>query len=159
MGHKLVFLIGMAFFAACAYSQQKVEMFGGYQFTRPDGGPNLNGWNAAVTGNFNKSFGITADFSGTYGSGLNFYTYTFGPKLTANLPVVRPYVHALFGGAHASASFGSGEGFTTMLGGGFDAGRGRFAWRVAQFDWLLVHGSGGTSTKNVRVSTGLVLRF
>lgn len=56
---------------------QKAEIFGGYQFTRLHGGPNLNGWNAALTGNF-KSFGITADFSGTYGAGLSFYTYTFG---------------------------------------------------------------------------------
>jgi len=29
-----------------------------------------------------------------------------------------------------------------MLGGGFDAGHGHLAWRVAQFDWFLVHGSG-----------------
>jgi len=146
-------------FVSTAHAQQKVEIFGGYQFTHPDGGPSLNGWNAALTGNFNKTFGITADFSGTYGSGASFYTYTFGPKLTANLPVVRPYVHALLGGAHASNGIGSGDGFTTMLGGGFDAGHGHLAWRVAQFDWFLVHGSGGTDSKNVRVSTGLVLRF
>ena len=160
MSRKLAFLLSMAILRApLAHAQQKAEIFGGYQFVRPDGGPNLNGWNTAITGNISKSFGITADFSGTYGSGASFYTYTFGPKFTANLPVVRPYFHALVGGAHASANIGSGDGFAAMLGGGFDAGRGRFAWRIAQFDWFLVHGSGGTDAKNVRVSTGLVLRF
>src|SRR5713101_4617776 len=77
----LVVGIGVLLFAAVAQAQSKAELFGGYQYTRPDGGPNLNGWNGALTGNFNQTFGITADFSGSYGSGLNFYTYTFGPKL------------------------------------------------------------------------------
>jgi len=28
--------------------------------------------------------------------------------------------------------FDSGDGFTTMLGAGYDAGRGKLAWRIAQ---------------------------
>ena len=31
------------------------------------------------------------------------YTYTVGPVLAARLPVVQPFVHALFGGITASA--------------------------------------------------------
>lgn len=42
---------------ACGAQAQKVEVFGGYQYLRPDSGPNLNGWNAALTGNFNKHAG------------------------------------------------------------------------------------------------------
>ena len=155
----LVVGLGVLLFATAARAEPKAELFGGYQFTHPDGGPSLNGWNGALTGNFNKNFGITADFSGTYGSGVSFYTYTFGPKFTANLPVVKPFFHVLVGGAHASAGIGSGDGFTTMVGGGFDAGRGKPAWRIAQADWILIHSSGSTDAKSVRISTGLVVRF
>lgn len=54
---------------------------GGYQFTQLNGGPNLNGWNAALTGYVNSFFGITADLTEVYGSGLRFHTYTFGPEI------------------------------------------------------------------------------
>jgi hypothetical protein len=148
----LVVGIGVLLFAAVAQAQSKAELFGGYQYTRPDGGPNLNGWNGALTGNFNQTFGITADFSGSYGSGLNFYTYTFGPKLGADLPVVKPFVHALFGGARVSGGGGDANGFDMMLGRGLDAGHGHLAWRVVQADWMLVRFSGVTDKKNVRVS-------
>jgi hypothetical protein len=151
--------LGVLFFAAVAQAQDKAEVFGGFQYTRPDGGPNLNGWNGALTGNFNKNFGFTADFSGTYGSGLSFYTFTFGPQLTANLPVVKPFVHALVGGARIDGGGGSTTGFTTMLGGGLDIGHGHLAFRVIQADWMLTRFSGFTDKKNARVSTGLVLRF
>ncbi len=150
---------GVLLFASTAQAQSKAEVFGGYQFTHPDGGPNLNGWNGALTGNFNKTFGVTADFSGTYGSGLSFYTFTLGPKLTANLPVIKPFVHALVGGARISGGGGGTTGFDMMLGGGLDAGHGHLAWRVVQADWMLTRFSGFTDKKNVRVSTGLVLRF
>ncbi len=79
-----------------------------------------NGWNAALTGNMNKTFGITADFSGAYGSGASMHTYTFGPKLSGNPPVFRPFVHALFGGVRLVAGGFSTTGFGMMLSGGFD---------------------------------------
>jgi hypothetical protein len=151
--------LGALLFASVSQAQDKAEVFGGYQYTRPDGGPNLNGWNGAFTGNFNKNFGITADFGGTYGSGLSFYTFAFGPKVTANLPVVHPFVHALVGGARISGGGGGTTGFTTMLGGGLDVGHGHLAFRVIQADWMLTRFSGFTDKKNARVSTGLVLRF
>jgi len=155
----LVVTFGVLLITSAAQAQSKAEVFGGYQYTRPDGGPNLNGWNGALTGNFNKNFGITADFSGTYGSGLSFYTFAFGPKVTANLRVVHPFVHALVGGARISGGGGGTTGFTTMLGGGLDVGHGHLAFRVIQADWMLTRFSGFTDKKNARVSTGLVLRF
>src|SRR5215469_5679611 len=66
--------------AGVAQAAPKPEVFGGYQFTHLDGGPNLNGWNAALTGYLNSFLGITADLTGVYGSGLSFHTYTFGPR-------------------------------------------------------------------------------
>jgi hypothetical protein len=153
--------IGLAILlaAAAASAQDKAEVFGGFQYFRPDGGPNMNGWNGAVTGNINKYFGITGDFSGTYGSGLSFYTYTFGPKLTANLGAAKPFVHVLVGGARISGGGGSDTGFDTMVGGGLDVGHGHLAFRVIQADWMLTRFSLFTNTRNFRASTGLVLRF
>jgi hypothetical protein len=145
--------------AVAANAAPKAEIFGGYQFTRFDGGPNMNGWNGALTGNFNSWFGVTADFSGVYGSGLRFHSYTFGPEVHAHLPLVKPFAHVLFGGGTLSGGGRSTSGFDVMLGGGIDAGHRPLAFRVVQFDWMTTHLFGFTDHKNVRVSTGLVLRF
>lgn len=145
--------------AVAANAAPKAEVFGGYQFTRLDGGPNLNGWNGALTGNLNRWLGITADLSGVYGSGLHFHTYTFGPEVHAHLPLVKPFAHALFGGATASGGGASTTGFDMMFGGGIDAGHGPLAFRVAQFDWMTTRFNGFTDHKNVRVSSGIVIRF
>lgn len=137
----------------------KAEVFGGFQYTRTEGGTNWTGWNTSLTGNAGKVLGITADFSQTYNSGVHFTTYTFGPEVHAHMAIVKPFVHALFGGARLSASGVSANGFATYIGGGLDAGHGTFALRVAQFDWMYNHFSGVGSGKNVRVSTGVVVRF
>ncbi len=83
---------------------QRVEIFGGAQFEHLQTSYNAVGWNASVTGNFKHVLGITGDFSGVYNSrrtNSSVYTHTVGPTLTARLPVVQPFVHALFGGATA----------------------------------------------------------
>jgi len=163
-------LLGLVSLPALAQDFPKAEIFGGYQFTRLEGGINANGFNASLTGNANRWFGVAADFSGTYKtiSGINasVYTYTFGPVVSANHEgVVNPFVHALFGGAHLGASVsgigsGTANGFTMMFGGGADAKVSRhFAVRVIQADWVYYRFSGMSSNKNVRVSTGIVLRF
>lgn len=152
-------LIALLAFAGAAQAAPKAEVFGGYQFTRLQGGNHLSGWNAAITGNMGSILGITADFSQVYNSGLHYTTYTVGPELHAHLPIVKPFVHALFGGAKASAMGVTTNGFAMFVGGGIDAGHGLLAWRVAQFDWQYDRFSGAGSSKNVRISTGLVVRF
>src|ERR1700727_2571878 len=77
---------------------QRVELYGGAQYTHLEPAFNAVGWDGALTGNFKHVLGITADFSGSYGRHLDAYTYTLGPVFTARLPVVQPFVHALFGG-------------------------------------------------------------
>lgn len=173
---KIAFLAALfALFPLLAVAEEtpKVEVFGGYQYTRlniDSTGLSFNGWNASVTGNFNKYLGVAADFSGAYksesGASLNIYSYTFGPVVSLNHEgTINPFVHALFGGAHATASvtgFGSaGEnGFAMMMGGGVDARiTPRFAVRLVQADWAYYRFSGIGESKNVRVSTGLVFRF
>ncbi|HEY6370043.1 MAG TPA: outer membrane beta-barrel protein [Candidatus Sulfotelmatobacter sp.] len=156
--------------AAMAADYPKAEIFGGYQYTHLEGGYNGNGFNFALNGNFNDYFGITADFGAAYksqnGVSLNNYTYTFGPVLSLRAnKAYTPFVHALIGGDHATASVSgvgsaSGNGYALMAGGGVDFNINRgLAFRAAQADWMLVHSNGSTSSKNLRISTGIVLKF
>jgi hypothetical protein len=152
----LPFVFGLLSLAATA---QKVELFGGYQFTHLQPAFNANGWNASVTGNFKHVLGITGDFSGAYAKNANVYTYTVGPVLSARLPVVQPFVHALFGGITASSG-GSHSGFAMLVGGGIDLGlRKGIGFRIVQADWLSTRFSGDTRNRNARVTTGIVLKF
>src|SRR5580765_5237646 len=103
---KLIFMSLLAGFLSTPALAQRVEIFGGAQFEHLQSSYNAAGWNASLTGNFKHVLGITADFSGVYNSRLtdsSVYTFTAGPVLTARLPVVQPFVHALFGGARISA--------------------------------------------------------
>ena len=135
MLRKLVVLCALlSIFSVLALAQEpaKAEIFGGYQYLHVNSGVsgapsfNFNGWNAAVSGYFTRNLGITADFSGDYGtvSSVNtkIYSYLFGPVVRfPNSSRVTPFAHALFGGAHISASatgFGSGSDSGFALGGG-----------------------------------------
>ena len=88
----------------------KAEVFGGYQyFLSLGGGVRTNGFDFDLNGNFNNYFGITADFGtvthDSEGVSLHNYTYTFGPVLSLRAnKAYTPFVHALIGGDHASAS-------------------------------------------------------
>jgi opacity protein-like surface antigen len=167
----LIALLGVFSLLAAAEETPKAEVFGGYQFTHITVGgqsENFNGWNASLTGNFNKYFGVAGDFSGSYktisGVSAKVYTYTFGPVLSLNHEgKLNPFVHALFGGAHVSAGSGSGNstnGFSMAIGGGADAKVSpHFAVRLIQADWVYYRFSGVGESKNVRISTGLVFRF
>src|SRR5215510_6064409 len=75
----------LALFSVVAFAQEsapKAEIFGGYQYTRFDGGTNANGWNTSVTGNLNNWFGIVGDFSGHYVDGVSLHLFQVGPKFT-----------------------------------------------------------------------------
>ena len=165
-------LLGMVSVAAFAQEMggtPKAEIFGGYQYTRFDGGVNANGWNTSVAGNLNNWFGIAGDFSGAYktqnGVSFNNYTYTFGPVISyRHNENFTPFAHFLAGGSRASASFnglsGSSNGFAMMFGGGLDVKATRHVGvRAIQFDWLSLHSNGSSDNNNMRISTGLLLRY
>lgn len=163
-------LFGMFSLAALAQENApKAEFFGGYQYTRFDGGLNANGWDTALTGNLNRWFGVTGDFSGAYktqnGVSFNNYTYTFGPVVSLRQNrTFTPFAHFLAGGFHSSASFagasGSGNGFAMMFGGGVDVTATRhIGIRALQFDWLSLHANGNSDNNNMRISTGLLIRY
>jgi hypothetical protein len=175
-------------------AQDKADVFGGYQYLRlsnlggcPNGegcGPdiNANGWDASLTGYFNKWLGVTGDFSGSYKSNVTIdgvsvpisgraYTYSGGPVLAFREGRINPFVHVLFGGIHVSASNDgttvSQNGFASFFGGGVDLKLNRLLSVRGQFDWVYTHfGSAAFNDNvaygesgNVRVATGVVIHF
>ena len=186
---KFVVLIVFLGLLSLPLMAQKVEVFGGYQFQHLGGdGGSVNvpeGWEASLTGFFNKHIGVTGDFSGGYKSetvnedgvtgsaSAHLYTYTGGPVVAFHEGPINPFVHALFGGftigGNASGCVTGGNcesvsastnGFAMMFGGGVDAKLNKaIAIRVAQFDWIYYHANGGSLNQNYRFSSGIVLRF
>lgn len=169
-----------------AQDAPRAEVFGGFQYFRANtGNPilpvghtivdnfNLNGWNASLSGYFNRYLGVTADFGGVYGDPeildlipvhTKLHTFMFGPVLRLPNPTpFTPFVHALGGAAHTSGDvLGSGGSETDAVwavGGGVDL---RIApllsVRLGQADFLQTRVS-GTNQNNFRFSTGIVLRF
>lgn len=146
----------------------KAEFYGGYQYTHLEGGFNANGFNFGATGNLSSSFGITADFGSSFTtqSGVSYhnYTYTFGPQLALRAnKAYTPFVHALIGGDHATASFagisGSGNGMAVLAGGGVDINFNHYMAFRAAGDWMMLHSNGSTSSKNFRMPIGVVFKF
>jgi opacity protein-like surface antigen len=167
----------LSFWSVLAIAQEpaKAEIFGGYQYLHATTGGsgaqsfNLNGWNASVSGFFTRNLGITADFSGNYGKPFTVdtkvYSYLFGPTVRfPNASRVTPFVHALFGGAHASASVtglgsGSNSSFAWAAGGGLDVNASsHVAIRLAQADFLQTRIFNLTQN-NFRYSVGIVFKF
>ncbi len=142
---------------------QRVELYGGAQFEHLQTSYNAMGWNASLTGNFKHVLGITGEFSGVYRSkthNSSVHTYTVGPVLTARMPVIQPFVHALFGGATLSANGTNSTAFAMLVGGGLDIGlRKGIGLRLVQADWLMTHFGSQTQDHQGRVSAGLVVKF
>jgi hypothetical protein len=155
--------IALAFLLCAPAFAQRVEIYGGAQFEHLQSSYNAFGWNGAVTGNFKHVLGITADFSGVYKSravSSSVHTYTVGPVLTARLPVVQPFVHALFGGATVSGGGASDTAFAMFLGGGLDIGlRKGIGIRLVQADWVMTKFNDETQNSQGRVSAGIVIKF
>jgi hypothetical protein len=167
-----IVVVGLLSLPLMAQDYPKAEIFGGYQFTHLGGSGtdiNANGWNASLTGNFNSWLGLAADFGAAYktigGVSTNIYTYAGGPVVSLNSAgQINPFVHALFGGAHAGASLSgvgsaSTNGFTTMLGGGVDIKLNRLLAFRGQADWVYYRFNGVGESHNLRISPGIVLRF
>ena len=175
----------------------KVEIFGGYSFLRlnldavpgsADVGVNLgdldmHGFNVSLAGNPARHVGIISEFShytktesfNILGSplpgGVNIdfrvLTLLFGPRVTLHRGKVEPFVHALFGGARASAESlvlglsqgDAGYAFAYALGGGVDVKvHNNFAIRLGQIDYLGAR-AGGEGLNNFRYSVGVVIRL
>jgi opacity protein-like surface antigen len=175
----------------------RVEISGGYQllrlnFSQVPGiadatpiSPNLtmNGVNASFAGNFARHVGIISEFSqvsksetfNVLGSPIaggvdvkfRVLTLLFGPRVTLHRGKVEPFVHALFGGARASAESAvlglsqedAAYAFAYALGGGLDVKvHKNLAIRFGQVDYLGAR-AGGRGLNNFRYSVGVVIRL
>jgi hypothetical protein len=154
--------------AAESESYPKTEFFGGYQYSRLEGGVNANGFAFALNGNFNNYFGITADFGSAFttqgGVSIHNYSYTFGPQLSLRAnKAYTPFVHVLIGGNRETGSLGSvsvsSNGYAMLAGGGADFNFSQHMAFRGGADWLMVHSFNTTSSKNLRMVTGIVFKY
>lgn len=112
-------------FSAAAQEAPRAELLGGYSYFRAEGGGNLHGWNASVSGNLNRWFGLVADFGGHYGEAstrividqpgfptfsaeveadARIHTFLAGPRFSyRQTETLTPFAHVLFGAARAQA--------------------------------------------------------
>jgi hypothetical protein len=145
---------------------------------------NLNGWEATLEGKVLPAISLVADFAGHYGTQSYVYQSTnvnvpatvdaheftalFGPRVSAGIGKFRPFAEVLGGIGHIdttpnsslTANFGaqSDTSYAIAVGGGLDYKIIRpIAWRF-QGDYIATHYF-GASENNVRLSTGIVLRF
>jgi hypothetical protein len=157
------------------------NVFFGYSYYNTDlstiDRANTNGWEASIEGKVIPWVGIVADFDAHYGSqnlltacpvgglctfnaSFTEHNFLFGPRLSISVRKVRPFAQALFGAGHVSFNNGVGSdtSFATALGGGLDYKLiPLLAWRF-QGDYVQTRFF-STTQNNVRLSTGIVLRF
>lgn len=182
----LVFVLLLFAGLASAQIPTSGNVFFGYSYYNTDlssiDRTNTNGWEATVEGKVLPWVGIIADFDSHYGSqnfafcpgpvvpggppcvvvnaSITERNFLFGPRVSASVGKFRPFFEALFGGAHVSGNNGvdSDTSFATAIGGGLDYKIIRpVAWRF-QGDYVQTRFF-GTTQNNVRISTGIVLRF
>ena len=158
MIRNLLVLFGLcAVSSLTAQTENNAELFGGFSYMHSRGS-NLAGWEASGQYKFRDWVGGVADFGGYYGSSRSTYTFLFGPQIS--LPErVSPFGHLLLGGAHNSTGGFGSSSFSMALGGGIDAElTGGIHWRLVQMDYLLTQFGGG-SQNNLRLSTGILIKF
>jgi hypothetical protein len=103
--------------------------------------------------------GLVADGSGFYRSGVTQYNFVGGPRLSANLGKLRPFVHAMAGVRHLNSSGFIYKPLVIDVGGGLDYKLPfkNFSWRF-QGDYMHTHYASATQN-DYRASTGIVWRF
>lgn len=160
------------------------NVYFGYSYYNTNVAPNrggLNGWQGTLEGKVFPLLGIVADFAGQYGSldlgevcpvtpgalpggcasfnvSTSMYEVMFGPRIGVPIGKFRPFAQFEVGVGHMSAESETSTSFATAVGGGVDYKLIRvLAWRVGG-DYVHTH-LFGAGQNNVRISTGIVLRF
>src|SRR5205807_1458708 len=121
------------------------EVFGGFSTLNVGGGNRtaLYGWQAGMTTNFNRRFGILTEFAGQSKNGISIRQSLIGPQFNRRSNTRTTFIHSLFG----VSRFAGANAFTIGIGGGLDVRAGtRFVIRLAQVDWLPTRHGGAWST-------------
>jgi hypothetical protein len=148
----------------------RVELFGGYVYWLSDRRPNVAGWNASVTANVTRWFGVVTDFSkqsenrsalGINFGSINAYRILAGPQLAVRGGPVSGFVRGLIGGSHIGTlnrtpaswhmAYGIGGGLDIRVASGL-------AVRPIQWDAVFTDQTRETRTDH-RLSFGAVARF
>lgn len=169
MAALVALLIGFWSLPASAQDTPRLQVFGGYSYTRFDSPSfgfanysNLNGYNFSPAYNIISGFGVVAELSGQYNSKLNLRDLTVGPQILFPRGNKLFFGHLLIGDGRSFVNVGLGEGDTSravILGGGMDLNVSqRFAWRVFQVDYVHT-GLFKETQSNLRLSTGLVYHW
>jgi len=155
-------------------SAPRAEIFGGVAYSWPESGSKQMGWNGAVSGNFNRWFGVVADLSSRpsfqrnnflgfdLGQGDVFFLL-FGPQFTARTGRIDGFARALVGSQHSGGptpslpaswrlAYGFGGGADVIL-------SSRFAVRAIQWDVLQTKQADNESRRENRLAFGAVVRF
>jgi opacity protein-like surface antigen len=173
----------LAVYASLAEAQVPTSgnVFFGYSYYNADlsslGRSSFNGWNGSLEGKVLPWIGIVADFSAAYGSEDVIFpcpvipncpavsvsarekNFLFGPRVSVSVGKIRPFAEALFGVGHIDTDgAGSDTSFATGLGGGIDYKIFRPVALRFEGDYIQTRFF-GTTQNNVRLSTGIVLRF
>jgi hypothetical protein len=180
--------VALLLFAGLANAQVPTSgnIFFGYSYYNTDlssiDRASTNGFEASFEGRALPFLGFVADFDSHYGSqkflsppcppgsppcipvpinaNVSERNFLFGPRVSFSVGKFRPFAEGLFGGAHVNVNSGVGSdySFATALDGGLDYKIIRpVAWRF-QGDYVQTRFFGATQN-NVRLSTGIVLRF
>lgn len=165
--------VALTFLAMTSNAQNtpKADFGVGYAFvhvSQSGTSANLNGFNASIAYNVTDSIGIVGDIGYYHGSpsgvSLNDTSYAFGPRFSfRQSEKAVPFVQALFGGSHLSASFGGFSGsvnpFLFAFGGGVDVPlKGdKIAFRP-EFDYVGQRANGST-LNGVRIGAGIVFHI
>ena len=147
----------------------RVQVFGGYSYTRYDtpsfgfsSPTGLNGYTFSPAYNVIRGFGVVAELSGQYTTNRNLRDIAAGPQFLYPRGKMMFFAHLLFGEARSLVQVGGPQEDTarvTTLGGGMDYSISpRFAVRAFQVDYLRTT-LFNTTQDNFRVSTGLVYRW
>jgi len=181
--------ISLFLLASLAHAQIPTSgnIFFGYSFENASSSaldnidrPNLQGWEGSLEGKLAPFFGIVTDFSGHYGSqsyvvptpnGLETlritgheYEVLFGPRVSVPIGKITPFGEFMVGLAHIStggsgvAGSPSNTSFATAVGGGIDYKIFRPVALRVEGDYIRTNFF-STSQNNIRLSTGIVIRF
>jgi opacity protein-like surface antigen len=163
----LVVLALFSLLSIPAFAQDEApafEIFGGYTLAHSsDWDQTGNGFAAALTGNVNKTFGVTGEFGFYDFDGGKGYTYMAGPQIGYRAGAVRPFGEALFGGTtlKGDGDASSESHFSMSFGGGLDlALSDKISIRPAKLDLLTIRPpEGGDWANFLRYSAGVVFKF
>lgn len=148
----------------------KFEFYGGFSHNRVDLGggdrEGANGIELAVTGNISRYFGLKADYAfhrksfdvGVIDLTFTGHTFVAGVQIKDNSKEtkVKPFVHAMLGGARLGFDGGGSTGFAGVFGGGIDIRAGKsIDIRIVQFDYNPTRIEGSTQ-HNFRIGAGIV---